>query len=286
MKPILNKCKTKDTLTLQELTTFATDIKDRTNYDIERLKTSMKENGFLFPIFVWKDYNVILDGKSRYIALKQLKDEGFLLNDIPVVYVEAKSENEAKEKVLQVNSRYGKITEGSLNFFAKDCQININDLNIHLDKINFSFESKGDLVSKGAKIVAGNSLPQTQAPTIQPSTPQPTSLQIGGSVSQRPTEDIFKGNDGSVEQTWADSQQGIEIQQFGDSFETHEESPFEPSEPSPFVGTGVEVNEGESGSIHEVSESVQITDKVPFTCPFCYSQFELTMEEVKGILAQ
>lgn len=286
MKPILNKCKTKDTLTLQELTTFATDIKDRTNYDIERLKTSMKENGFLFPIFVWKDYNVILDGKSRYIALKQLKDEGFLLNDIPVVYVEAKSENEAKEKVLQVNSRYGKITEGSLNFFAKDCQININDLNIHLDKINFSFESKGDLVSKGAKIVADNSLPQTHAPTIQPSTPQPTSLQIGGSVSQRPTEDIFKGNDGSVEQTWADSQQGIEIQQFGDSFETQEESPFEPSEPSPFVGTGVEVNEGESGSIHEVSESVQIADKVPFTCPFCYSQFELTMEEVKGILAQ
>ncbi|SEP80805.1 ParB-like nuclease domain-containing protein [Treponema bryantii] len=281
MKPILNKCKTKDTLTLAEITAFASDIKNRTSHDIERLKDSMKENGFLFPIFVWKNHNVILDGKARYLALKQLKDEGFILDNIPVVFVDAKDEEEAKEKVLQVNSRYGKITEGSLNFFAKDCKINLNDLNIHMDKINFSFESKGDLVRKGNAMVIGGSAPQTSVPPIQPSMPS-SSLQIGGSVSQHPTEDIFKGNDGSVEQTWADSQQSMETPQFGESFETASET----AEPSPF-----EIFEPEEGVTSEEVTTVQnpstpTTDKVPFTCPFCYSQFELTMEQIQEILAQ
>lgn len=273
MNYLINKCKTNDFLTLAEIGEFATDIKNRTSHDIDRLKVSIKENGFLFPLFIWKGRNVILDGKARFLALKQLKEDGFILDKIPVVFVEAKDEQEAKEKVLQVNSRYGKITEGSLNFFAKDCKIDLSDLNIHLDKINFSFESKDDLVKRGSAIVGGASAPHDDKP----------SLQIGGSVFQRPAEDTFKGNDGALERAWADSMPNMEMPQFEEEIESSPET----DEPSPFEPFESDIIESPTDS-NSHPEPVQQTSnkKVPFTCPFCYSQFELTMDDVKEILAQ
>lgn len=281
MNYLTNKCKTNDFLTLAEISEFATDIKNRTSHDIDRLKVSIKENGFLFPLFIWKGRNVILDGKARFLALKQLKEDGFLLDKIPVVFVEAKDEQEAKEKVLQVNSRYGKITEGSLNFFAKDCKIDLSDLNIHLDKINFSFESKEDLVKRGTAIVGGVSASQ-----VVPNTPQcgDSSLQIGGSVVHQPAEDFLKGNDGTLEQSWADSMPNIEMPQFEGAIEsspeTAESSPFEPFE------SEIIENPQDGSSQSAPVQSTEASNKVPFTCPFCYSQFELTIEEIKEILAQ
>lgn len=282
MSEIQNKCKTKDFLKLSEIEAFATDVKNRTGYDIQRLKESIMNNGFLFPLFIWKNQNVIIDGKARYLALKQLEKEGNILKDVPVVFVEAKDENEAKEKVLQVNSRYGKITEGSLNFFAKDCKINISDLNIHLDKINFSFDNKSDLVKRGSAMVIGGSMPST--PQVQSTSPLASvALEIGG--NQQPTENIFSGNDGSIERTWADSKQSVDIPSFAEqSSEPSSFEIFEPEEGDVQYESHTENTETGSPIIEE--QPVQQLTKVPFTCPFCYTQFELTLDEVKEILAQ
>ena len=284
MSEIQNKCKTKDFLKLSEIEAFATDVKNRTGYDIQRLKESIMNNGFLFPLFIWKNKNIILDGKARYLALKQLEKEGNVLKDVPVVFVEAKDENEAKEKVLQVNSRYGKITEGSLNFFAKDCKIDLSDLNIHLDKINFSFDNKADLVKRGSTMVIGGSMPPVPPqPTQSPSSLASMALDIGG--SQQPAENVFGGNDGSIEQTWADSQQSMDIPSFAE--QSSEPSPFEifePEEGDNQFEPQAETSEPSTTTIE--GQAVQPLTKVPFTCPFCYTQFELIFDEIKEILAQ
>ena len=270
MAEILNKCKTKDFLTIDEIDVFSSDIKNRTSYDIERLKDSIKKNGFLFPLFIWNGHNVILDGKARYIALKQLSKEGYILSKIPVVIIEAKNEEEAKEKVLQVNSRYGKITEASLDYFSKDFDINLSELNIHLDKINFKFDTKSSLISKGVDAV-NNHLSDIGNNDIQECVQDCSSLKIEG--TQQPSEDIFCGNNGNIEQDWADSQHDyVEAPQFDDCCSVDS-----------FIDSTYNKGFVEENCI-EVDNHQKFDNSVSFTCPFCYSSFDLTMEEVKRIL--
>ena len=262
MGSIVNKCNTKDALSLKEIEMFAIDVKNRESHDIERLKKSIIANGFLFPLFIWKGHNMILDGKSRYLALNQLASEGQVIDEVPVVFVSAENETEAKEKVLQVNSRYGKITEGSLNFFAKDCEINLSDLNIHLDKINFSFDSKQDLIKKGQSLVIGGAAPQTPP------------LNIGG--TQPTAESLSAVNGESFERVVTDSNMPDDgVPQFENAFQDpvfDEEEQEPPAFNEPLADAEPAWNANEN--------------KASFTCPFCYAQFELSYAEVQEILAQ
>lgn len=265
MKKVENKCETKDFLSLDKLATFANDIKNRTSYDIDRLKKSITDNGFLFPLFIWKDKNVILDGKSRYVALNQLKNEGYEIPEIPIVYVDAKDEFEAREKVLQVNSRYGKITEGSLDYFAKDCEINLSDLNIHLDEINFNVDYKNIVADRGKKIVFGNEENDTTS-----SAP----LEINSSYEQESTEIPQEINSDNTYEDFAD------IQSFG-SF-ANEENAITTSDDYTNDNETF-VNSAESESQNEEINTTE-TAKVSLTCPFCYGNFELTIDEIREIL--
>lgn len=133
------KCDTENAVSLNDLQYFEKDIKIRNGYDIKRMKQSIEKSGFICPLFIWKKdgKGFVLDGKTRVMALLQMAEEGWKVSDIPVVYIEAKTESEAKEKVLQVNSRYGKITEASFDFFVKDANLQKSDFNIHFDTIHF-----------------------------------------------------------------------------------------------------------------------------------------------------
>ena len=133
------KCDTENAVSLNDLQYFEKDIKIRNSYDIKRMKQSIEKSGFICPLFIWKKdrKDFVLDGKTRVMALLQMAEEGWKVSNIPVVYIEAETENEAKEKVLQVNSRYGKITEASFDFFVKDANLQKSDFNIHFDTIHF-----------------------------------------------------------------------------------------------------------------------------------------------------
>ncbi len=124
------KCKANDTLPLSELIEFQGNLKERTDADFEKITKSIKKHGFAFPFFVWKHdgINHVLDGHGRIGALKRMVAQGEHLPLLPVVYVNAKDEADAKELLLKLNSHYGQMTAESVRDFLGDLQIDFEDL--------------------------------------------------------------------------------------------------------------------------------------------------------------
>ena len=129
-------CDTGDFLELSELTKFQGNLKLRDENDIGKVKKSILKYGFSFPFFVWKNkcWNYILDGHGRELALKELENEGYEVPPLPVVYISADNEADAKEKLLRINSRFGDVTTSSFVNFSKDLNIDFNSIDIRFEK--------------------------------------------------------------------------------------------------------------------------------------------------------
>ncbi|GBR73147.1 hypothetical protein NO1_0577 [Candidatus Termititenax aidoneus] len=103
-----------------------------------------------FPVYVWNDGkdNFCLDGHGRLNALKELENEGYELSSLPVVYISADSETEAKKKLLLINSHYGKITQKGLDNFAPNIDLDpFMDFDVSgvMDKSFCGYEVKSEL---------------------------------------------------------------------------------------------------------------------------------------------
>jgi len=126
------KCQTKDTLALSDLEEFQGDLKERTDTDKERLTSSIKDFGFSFPFFVWHDEkeikNWVIDGHGRMEVLSLLESEGYEIPLLPVIYIKAKSKDEAKSLLLHANSLYGETNREELLALIEECGANIDDL--------------------------------------------------------------------------------------------------------------------------------------------------------------
>lgn len=116
-------CELEDTLALNQLTPFQGDLKKRSNKDIKELTNSIRSEGLIAPFVVYKsdDKNYLLDGHGRLIALMKLaaEDSSVSMQQFPVVYINAPDIDTAKKYLLQITSRYGRITkEGAIKFCA------------------------------------------------------------------------------------------------------------------------------------------------------------------------
>lgn len=111
METIEIKCETKETMNIAEMTEFQGGLKKRNDIDCDKIKLSILKYGFSFPFFVWKNEgkNYILDGHGRFLTLCKMQKDGYLIPDLPIVEVQAKDKAEAKQKLLRLNSQYGKI---------------------------------------------------------------------------------------------------------------------------------------------------------------------------------
>jgi len=106
---------------------FQGDLKTLSDENFNKLRTEILEDGFNFSPHVWatdKGY-FILDGHQRIHVLKQLEKQGYTfvstdgkpISGVPCNTVEASSIEDAKRKVLQAVSQYGKLDdEGFLDF--------------------------------------------------------------------------------------------------------------------------------------------------------------------------
>lgn len=117
------KCDTGETLKLHELQEFQGDLKKRTKKDIEELIASIKTDGLIMPLAVWLNpagVHYLLDGHGRLAALTEmaLEDEDVSQMDVPVIYIRALSEDEAKKSLLQISSVYGHITRAGVAKFT------------------------------------------------------------------------------------------------------------------------------------------------------------------------
>lgn len=102
---------------------FQGDLKDISENDLDNLCKEIVETGFAFSPHVWKNpadgtWNIV-DAHQRKKALCRLEERGYSIPKFHTIEVEADSFEQAKRRVLQGTSNYGKMTERGLADFAK-----------------------------------------------------------------------------------------------------------------------------------------------------------------------
>ena len=109
-------CDGTEYIDFKKLIPFQGDLKKLNINNLKKLKESIKKYGFSTPAFVWKsgETKYILDAHQRVKALNSLFKEGYDIPDIPIVYIHAKDQQEAKEKLLHITSSYGEFKKSEL----------------------------------------------------------------------------------------------------------------------------------------------------------------------------
>ena len=150
MKKIIKiKCKGADLLPYDSLIQFQGDLKTLSKTNLKKLKTQIIKKGFRMPIYIWKnkDKNLIIDGTQRDKVLKSLKDEGWEIPLLPVVYIEADNEADAKETILATSSQYGEWNKSELDTWLENIDAEIKETLRFVDKeidIATAIETSGD----------------------------------------------------------------------------------------------------------------------------------------------
>lgn len=151
MKKIIQiKCKGADLLPYDSLIQFQGDLKTLSKANLEKLKTRIIKRGFRFPFYIWvhDGQNKILDGHGRDKALKSLKENGYEIPLLPVAYIFADNEKDAKETILENSSQYQEWNELELNEWLYEVDQDIKDtlrfVDKEIEKIDFNPVSKDE----------------------------------------------------------------------------------------------------------------------------------------------
>ena len=101
MKTIQIKCSAQTTLPIDLILEFQGPLKKLSAANLNKLKANILKLGFIAPFFVWdnKGDNMLLDGHQRLAALISLRQDGYDIPLLPVDYINAKDEAEARAKL-------------------------------------------------------------------------------------------------------------------------------------------------------------------------------------------
>jgi hypothetical protein len=146
IKTISIKCDCKDFLKLEDMTVMQGGLKIREDTDYERIKKSILTYSFSFPFFIWQSgkTNYLIDGTGRYQTLCKMQKDGYIIPTLPVVYIQCKNKTEAKQKLLRLNSQYGKMTKESVLEFTEDIDLNFDEIALPDTTIDFTEESESE----------------------------------------------------------------------------------------------------------------------------------------------
>lgn len=117
------------------------DFKGWSNSDKDRLKTSILQNHFSQPFYVWQgDDGIVwcLDGRHRYLMLVELEAEGIAIPaTLPATFVACSNKKEAAELVLQYSSIYARVQEKGLLDFMKAFELDFEAMKMKIDLPDF-----------------------------------------------------------------------------------------------------------------------------------------------------
>jgi hypothetical protein len=177
-------CTGTDFVDFTRLRSLQGNLKVRNKTDIDKIIKSIILHGFSFPFFVWKDgkKSYVFDWHGRTKALSEMqktryavdKDNNLITEDgppwtvplLPAVYIEAKTVDEAKEKLLKLNSRYGMITDASFKLFTDGLKaVDLSGISINFEKLTFKApEIRLPLQTDGAEHAG----PPSYSPNLEP----------------------------------------------------------------------------------------------------------------------
>lgn len=114
------------------LVPYANNAKIHGKNQLEMLKKSIQEFGFLTPCLIDKDYNLIA-GHGRVMAAKALG-----MKEIPCVYVEGLSEEQRRAYILADN-RLGELGEWDMDLVFEELS-SLNDMDFDVSLTGFDFD--------------------------------------------------------------------------------------------------------------------------------------------------
>lgn len=124
------ECQAAATLAHTKLEPYQGELKDLSKENYQRLKAEILRDGFSAPIFVWRHdgHHYVLDGHQRLRVIQQMASEGFTIPDLPVAWIDADDERQAKRKILALTSQYGNMTGQGLYEFMHNADLELDDL--------------------------------------------------------------------------------------------------------------------------------------------------------------
>lgn len=131
MNTIRIACEGKTHVPLKDLKVIQGNLKTLTKKRYKKLRRAIEDDGFSFAIHVWVNEvgeRCVLDGTQRVRTLEKMVSEGWFCPDLPVVYVEAASLQEAAKKLLHGASSYGRADEEGLMEFLSEMSLSEDDL--------------------------------------------------------------------------------------------------------------------------------------------------------------
>lgn len=127
---------------VQKLVPYANNAKIHGKQQLEKLKKSIEEFGFLTPCLIDQDFNIIA-GHGRVLAAKELN-----INKIPCVFIEGLSEKQRRAYILADN-RLGELGEWDMELVAQELNA-LSEEGFNIDLTGFSIDDSildGDPVS-------------------------------------------------------------------------------------------------------------------------------------------
>ena len=127
---------------VRKLVPYANNAKIHGKKQLEKLKDSISEFGFLTPCLIDQDYNIIA-GHGRVLAAKELK-----IKKIPCGFVEGLSEQQRRAYILADN-RLGELGEWDMELVAQELNA-LTDEGFNIDLTGFSIDDSildGEAVS-------------------------------------------------------------------------------------------------------------------------------------------
>lgn len=129
-KPTIQiKCQGADALPIDLLVPFQGNLKKLTKKNAEKLSKQITKR-FIDPIKVWQHegFYKILNGHQRLKSLLFLRESGYDIPLLPVDYIHADSEEEARENVLMLDSQYGEFDDAELKDWLEKLDAQDRDL--------------------------------------------------------------------------------------------------------------------------------------------------------------
>jgi DNA modification methylase len=129
MMEIKITCEGAARIPLEEIEAFQGKLKKLTKGNLEKLKKRIIRDGINVPVFIWKHEgrNKLLDGHQRQIALKSLAADGWHIPPVPVAYIEADNEADARQKLLGITSSFGEFELDELENWVAELDADIAD---------------------------------------------------------------------------------------------------------------------------------------------------------------
>lgn len=155
-KSIRITCQGAQTLPLDRIEEFQGNLKKLSKKNLEKLKKRIIEDGFNVPFFVWDHEGMYkaLDGHQRIKALCSLREEGWDIPLLPVAFIEASDEQDARKKLLAISSQYGEFDSEELAGWLSEMDegiadtLRIVDKEIKFPKLDIDEEKSNENTSK------------------------------------------------------------------------------------------------------------------------------------------